>query len=87
MDRIINEIEYNKALEAVNLLMQKGEANITPNEAETIEAMAKEIQVYEKARYPCPIPKIFADTIELKKIESIELTSILKEIDTLKNRL
>lgn len=85
MGKIANEIEYNKALEAVHLLMNKGEDNITANEAETITAMAKEIQVYEKVHYPFPMPKTIADMVELKmfekKINRVGLAAMLG-IDT-----
>ena len=77
MDRIKNE--------AVDTLMKKGENNVSENEIETIKAMAKEIQVYEKVHYPFPMPKSITEMVELKmfekKINRVGLAAILG-IDT-----
>ncbi len=85
MYKITNETEYEKALEIVDNLMKKGEDNVTEIEANTIEAMAKEIQSYERVHYPFPMPKSITDMVELKmlekKINRVGLAAILG-IDT-----
>ena len=85
MDKITNEIEYGKALEAVHLLMKKGEDNIGADEAKSITEIAGMIQAYEKVHYPFPMPKTIAEMVELKmfekKINRVGLAAILG-IDT-----
>ena len=81
MEAITNEIDYNKALNKVNLLMKKGEDNLTEADAESIIFFANKIQDFEKVHYPFPMPKNIAEMVELKmfekKINRVGLASIL----------
>ena len=81
MEKITYEIEYNKALDKVHLLMKKGEDNLTDTDAESITALASMIQAFEKVHYPFPMPKTIAEMVELKmfekKINRVGLASML----------
>jgi|SRR5665213_3149877 len=69
MKKINAETAYNKALDEVYTLMQKGEENISDMDAENISAMAKAIQEYEKIHHPFPLPKTLNEVVELKMFE------------------
>lgn len=69
MKKINSETTYNKALEEVYKLMQKGEENISDDDAENISVMAKAIQEYEKIHHPFPLPKTLNEVVELKMFE------------------
>lgn len=69
MKKITTEKAYSKALADVYKLMQKGENNLTENDAAGIAAMAKAIQEYEKIHYPFPLPKTIGEIVELKMFE------------------
>ncbi len=69
MAKIKSEYSYNKALNEVYRLMQKGESNLTEKDADTISSIAKDIQEYEKIHYPFPFPKTINEMVELKMFE------------------
>ncbi len=81
MKKLNSETAYNKALAEVYKLMQKGEKNLTDNEAVNILNMAKAIQNYEKVNYPFPMPKTIKELVELKmfekKLNKVSLAKIL----------
>ena len=56
MKKITFKKAYEKALNDVIKLMQKGENNITDKEANTIKRLAEAIQEYEKMHQPFPMP-------------------------------
>lgn len=69
MKKIKTERAYNKALEDVYKLMQKGEKNLTEQGIAGIASMAESIQEYEKVHYPFPMPQTLNEMIELKMLE------------------
>lgn len=69
MKKITTEKAYSKALAEIYNLMQKGENNLTENEAKNIADMAKTIENYEKINYPFPMPKTIGEIVELKMFE------------------
>lgn len=54
MKKITNETTYSKALAEIYNFMQKGENNLTENEAKNISDMAKIIMDYGKINYSFP---------------------------------
>lgn len=69
MKTITTEKAYSKALAEVYELMKKGENNLTKKDTDSIKAMAKSIQDYEKVHYPFPMPKTIGEIVELKMFE------------------
>ncbi|MCI0485081.1 MAG: hypothetical protein L0229_00495 [Blastocatellia bacterium] len=49
---IRNEAEYERALETVNRLMSKPEAELTPEEGASLDLLATLIEAYEREHYP-----------------------------------
>jgi len=77
MAKINSECTYNKALNEVYKLMQKGEANLTEIDVHKISSIAKAIQYYEKVHYPFPFPKFKRHTDQKTLSERIQ--NVLKE--------
>lgn len=67
--KIENEKEYNATMKKIDVLMRKGENNLTKKEAEELRALAIAAQVYEKSIYTIPAPKTLEGLIELKMYE------------------
>ena len=69
METLHSEEEYETALEELNILMKKGEENISDAEADKIEALALAIQAYEDIHYPFPMKKSVPEMVEQKRFE------------------
>lgn len=67
--KIENEREYNATMKKIDVLMRKGEKNLTEKEAEEIRMLALAAQVFEKSIYTIPAPKTLEGLIELKMYE------------------
>lgn len=80
MAKINSESTYNKALNEVYKLMQKGEENLTLKDSNKISSIAKSIQDYEKVHYPFPFPKTINEMVELKMFEKKWSKNKLAEI-------
>jgi predicted RNase H-like HicB family nuclease len=63
---IQSEPEYQNALKAVYVLMNKGEKNLTEKELKKVREMALAIQAYEQNLYPIEEPKTDEGKAELK---------------------
>lgn len=67
--KIGSEKDYNAAMKKIDVLMKKGENNLTNKEAEELRTLALAAQVYEKSIYMIPAPKTLEGLIELKMYE------------------
>lgn len=79
--RIENEKDYNATMKKIDVLMKRGEANLTHKEAEELSILALAAQAYEKSIYTIPAPKTLEGLIELKmyehKLKQKELARLL----------
>ncbi len=64
-----SEKEHNAVLKKIDVLMKKGEKNLTGKEANELKALALAAQAYEKIIYTITAPKTLAGIIELKMYE------------------
>lgn len=67
--KITNKKEYKEHLRKVELIMQKGESNATPEELEYIGNIAPKLEEYEDTFYPLPTPVTLLGMVELKLFE------------------
>ena len=56
-------------MKKIDVLMKKGENNLTSKEAEELRTLALAAQSYEKSIYTIPAPKTLEGLIELKMYE------------------
>jgi HTH-type transcriptional regulator / antitoxin HigA len=63
------EAEYEEAMEVIELLMDKGEANLSEAELEKLRDMALAAQAYEKKHYYVEPPRTLEGMIELRMYE------------------
>ncbi len=63
------ETEYNKAMEEILKLMNKGEAALTKPETEKLRSLSLAAQAYEKTIYTIPAPATVEGMIELRMYE------------------
>lgn len=63
------EVEYNKAMDEILQLMNKGEANLNKVETEKLRSMSLAAQAYEKSIYTIPAPSTIEGMIELRMYE------------------
>ncbi|MCF2506274.1 helix-turn-helix domain-containing protein [Dyadobacter sp. CY107] len=63
------EEEYEAAMVVIERLMDKGEAQLSSEELETIRTMALSAQAYEKKHYYVEPPRTFQGMIELRMYE------------------
>ncbi len=68
-DEYKTEDAYNKAMNEILRLMNKGEANITKTEKVKLRSMAEAAQAFEAIHYPFPMPKTIGEIVELKMFE------------------
>ena len=61
--------EYNKAMDDILRLMNKGEANLSKSEIEKLRSMSLAAQAYEKNIYTIPAPSTVEGMIELRMYE------------------
>jgi len=69
MKKIQTDLQHKAALKKVDILMKKGEKNVSSEESAEIRALALEIQAYEKQRYYVAVPKTLEGIIELRMYE------------------
>lgn len=67
--KIENERDYNTTMKKIDVLMKKGENNLTNKEAEELRILALAAQAYEKSIYTIPAPRTLEGLIELKMYE------------------
>jgi HTH-type transcriptional regulator/antitoxin HigA len=60
---------YEKGMEEILHLMNKGEANLSKAETEKLRSMSVAAQAYEKTIYTIPAPSTFEGMIELRMYE------------------
>jgi len=60
---------YNKVMDEILRLMNKGEANLSKSETEKLRSMSLAAQAYEKSVYTIPAPSTFEGMIELRMYE------------------
>jgi len=79
--KIESEKGYNATMKKIDVLMKKGEYNLTNKEAEELRTLALTAQAYEKSIYTIPAPKTLEGLIELKmyerKLKQKELARLL----------
>lgn len=63
------ETEYNKAMDDILHLMNKGEAKLSKSETEKLHSMSLAAQAYEKSIYIIPSPTTIEGMIELRMYE------------------
>ena len=61
--------QYNKAMQDILQLMNKGEANLTDIETKKLRSMSLAAQAYEKNIYTIPAPSTVEGMIELRMYE------------------
>ena len=64
-----NAIQYDKAMDEILHLMNKGEANLTKDETEKLRSMSLAAQAFEKSVYTIPSPSTFQGMLELRMYE------------------
>ena len=67
--KVTNDREHAHLMAQVDVLMKKGEKNVTPEESEEIRQIALALQEYELETYPIPAPKTLEGMIELRMYE------------------
>ncbi|MBD0332459.1 MAG: helix-turn-helix domain-containing protein [Chitinophagaceae bacterium] len=68
-NNIQSKVEYEKIMEEILALMNKGEEELTKKESEKLRSMALAAQEYEQKYYPVEMPKTLIGMIELKMYE------------------
>lgn len=63
---IKTEKEYNEILQKIDLLMKKGEENITDAETLILQKMIANVSDYEEETIKLPAPKTIVEMVELK---------------------
>lgn len=66
---IASETEYEKVMLDIESLMDKGEANLTTEENDSIRNMALAAQSWEQSHYRVAMPKTLEELIELRMYE------------------
>ncbi len=66
---IQSKAEYEKIMEEILALMNKGEEELTENECKKLRSMALAAQEYEQKHYPIAMPRTLTGMIELKMYE------------------
>jgi antitoxin component HigA of HigAB toxin-antitoxin module len=61
--------EYEKAMEDILALMNKGEANLSKTESNRLRSLALAAQAYERNIYKIPAPTTVVEMIELRMYE------------------
>jgi HTH-type transcriptional regulator/antitoxin HigA len=67
--KVTNEQEHAELLARVDVLMRKGEENVTSDESQEIRQMGLALQTYEIEIYPISAPKTLEGMIELRMYE------------------
>jgi len=67
--KVKNEQQHAELLAQVDVLMRKGEKNVTSEESEEIRQMGLALQEYELEVYPISPPKTLEGMIELRMYE------------------
>ncbi|MCF2490193.1 type II toxin-antitoxin system HigA family antitoxin [Dyadobacter sp. CY347] len=68
-EEIKSEREYDRIMEEILDIMNKGEANLSSDESEKLRLMALAAQAYEKKHYYVEPPRTFQGMIELRMYE------------------
>jgi HTH-type transcriptional regulator/antitoxin HigA len=67
--KIEDENQYHATMKKIDVLMKKGEGQLTDPEADQIRNLALAAQAFEKSIYTIPAPKTLEGLIELKMYE------------------
>lgn len=81
MKKITKEAEYNKVMDEILILMNKGEGNLSKKESDRLRAMALAAQAYEKTTYKIEAPSTIEGMVELamyrNKLKQKDLAKLL----------
>lgn len=81
MKKITKEADYNKLMDEILILMNKGEGNLSSKELTKLRSMALAAQAYEKSIYTVPAPSTIEGMIELtmyrQKLKQKDLAKLL----------
>jgi len=79
--KVTDEQEYANLLAQVDVLMRKGEKNVTAQESEEIRQIGIALQEYEQEIYPISSPRTLEGMMELKTYEKrLKQKNLDKEI-------
>jgi HTH-type transcriptional regulator/antitoxin HigA len=86
MKKKISPTTYHATLKEIEVLMNKGEKNLSQREKSKLSALASAVETYENEYYPIPKPVTLSGMIELKmferKLKQKELAKLLEIPDT-----
>lgn len=77
--KIVSEEQYNATMSEIDVLMKKGEKNLTPKEVEKLRNIAVAAEQYEEVHYPFPKPKTIPEMVELKMFQEKMTQAALAE--------
>lgn len=84
--KILSEKQHESVMSEILTLMNKGESNLTDQEADQLRNLALKAQEYEKSIYQIPAPTTLEGMIELrmyeKKLRQKDLAKTLNVSDT-----
>ena len=66
---ILNEKQYNNAIQRINSIMKKGEDNVSINDLQTLKDLTNQVQSYESKYYSFPAPATVVDMVKIKMFE------------------
>ena len=66
---ILNEKQYNNAIQRINSIMKKGEDNVSINDLQTLKDLTNKVQLYESKHYSFPAPTTVVDMVKIKMFE------------------
>jgi HTH-type transcriptional regulator / antitoxin HigA len=65
----MNTSEYKKVAGQIEVLLQRGFANLSPDELKQLEAWGRQVAHFERENYAIPVPDTLPEMIELKMYE------------------
>jgi HTH-type transcriptional regulator / antitoxin HigA len=85
---ISTEKEYKSAMRQIELLMNKGSENVTPQELDEIRRLALQAQRFEKQHFDIRQPTTLAGVIEMKMYElRLNQTEVAKKLNISSTKL
>ncbi len=86
---ISNELDYRRALAAIEPLLQKGFSQLTTAEDAELARITGLIEVYESVNYPLPFkPKNMVEMLELKMFEKkLKQKDLAQMLEVTENRI
>jgi HTH-type transcriptional regulator/antitoxin HigA len=77
---IATETEYDQTIAEINLLLRKGEANLSPEEDRLLDLLSTLAENWEEAHYPIPVApgyRILKHYMQVRGLRQIDLQPIL----------